>query len=164
MRIDLPVLCLPNPPPPSPLSPPFPPLPLFPHFPGKPPPHHPPTSEPDPQTPTPGIPTRTRTLCEKPKLWVIPRIVLPISVRSKWAGLGAQKGTPSAPQPMSSACQRFPIISYDIPSREKVPRRNSIVAIKEEGAELSPNARSANARFWGYPELRPGNNYPLVSV
>ena len=79
--------------------------------------------------------------------WVIPRIVRSISVRSTWAGLVAQKGTPSAPQPMSSACQHFPIISYEIPLKEKVLRRPNIVAVTEEGAELSPNARSANARF-----------------
>ena len=79
-----------------------------------------------------------------------------VSVRSKWAGLGAHRGTPSAPQPMSSACQRFPITSCEIPSTEKVLRRPNIVAVTEEGAELSPNARSANARsanarFWGNP-------------
>ena len=56
---------------------------------------------------------------------------------------------------MSSACQRFSIISYEMSSREKVLRRPNIVAVTEEGAELSPNARSANARFWGYPAFVP---------
>ena len=28
------------------------------------------------------------------------------------------------------------------------------MAVTEEGAELSPKARSANARFWGYPAVR----------
>ena len=65
--------------------------------------------------------------------WVMPRIVRSVFVRSKWAGLGAQKGTPSAPQPMSSACQHFLIISYKIPSREKVLKRPRIVAVTEEG-------------------------------
>ena len=50
---------------------------------------------------------------------VIPRIVRAVSVRSKRAGLGAEKGTPSAPRPMFSVCQRFPIISYEIPSGER---------------------------------------------
>ena len=33
-------------------------------------------------------------------------------MRSKWAGLGAEEGIPSAPQPMSSVCQNFALISY----------------------------------------------------
>ena len=66
--------------------------------------------------------------------WVVPRIVRSVSVRSKWAGLGAQKGTFSAPQPMSSACQRFPIISYEILSGGKKLRRPNMVAITKEGA------------------------------
>ena len=37
----------------------------------------------------------------------------------KWAGLGAHKGTPAAPQPMSNVCQRFPTISYEIPSDKR---------------------------------------------
>ena len=62
-----------------------------------------------------------------------------VSVRSKWAGLGVEKGTPSAPQPMSSVCQRFPIISYEVPSREeKVLRRPRIVAVTEEGVQSFP--------------------------
>ena len=36
--------------------------------------------------------------------WVIPTTVRPVSVRSKWAGLGAQ-GARSAPQPLSNVCQ-----------------------------------------------------------
>ena len=64
------------------------------------------------------------------------RIVRSVFVRSKWAGLGAQKGTPSAPQPMSCACQRFPLndISYEFPSREKVLKRPSIVLCFPFGA------------------------------
>ena len=65
------------------------------------------------------------------------RIVRSLSVRSKWAGLGAQKGTPSAPQPMSNVCHRFPIISYEILLR-KVLRRPSLVAVTEEGSRASP--------------------------
>ena len=95
----------------------------------------------------------TRFLFVTSSLWVIPRIVRSVSVLSKSVGLGAQKGTPSAPQPMSSACQFFPIVSYEIPSTERVLRRPDIVAVTKEGAEFSPNARSANARFCGYPGL-----------
>ena len=67
-----------------------------------------------------------------------PRIVRSVLVRSKWAGLGAQKKIPCAPQAMSSACQRFPIISYEVPSREKVLRRPSLVAVTEEGGRAFP--------------------------
>ena len=62
---------------------------------------------------------------------------IPVSVCSTWVGLGAQKKAPAAPQPMSSVCQRFPIISifYEIPSRDKVLRRPNIVAVTEEGGQ-----------------------------
>ena len=46
--------------------------------------------------------------------WVIPRIV-----RSKWAGLGAQRETPAAPQTMSNVCQHCPIVSYEVPSGKR---------------------------------------------
>ena len=85
----------------------------------------------------------------------MPRVVLSVSVRSKWAGLGAQKGTPSAPEPLSNVCQRFPIISYDIPSREKVLRRPSIFAVIEKGGRAFPEHMVGERKvlgvsgFWG---------------
>ena len=51
--------------------------------------------------------------------WVIPKTVRSVSVRSKWAGLGAQEGIPSAPQPIANVCQRFPSISYDNPAKKR---------------------------------------------
>ena len=81
--------------------------------------------------------------------WFIPRIVRSVCVRSKWAGLGAQKGTPSAPQPMSSECQRFPIISYEIPSREKVLRRPCIVAVTKEWGRAFPECTIGEGAILG---------------
>ena len=79
-------------------------------------------------------------------IWAISRIVRSVSVRWKWAG------TPSAPQPMSSACQCFPIISPEIPSREKVLMRPSIVAVTEEGGRGSPERTIGERTILGVSE------------
>ena len=81
------------------------------------------------------------------------RIVRSGFVRSKWVGLGAQKGIPSAPQPLSSACQCFPIISYEIPSREKVLRRPSVLAVTQEGGRAFPERTIGERTILGVSEL-----------
>ena len=72
--------------------------------------------------------------CSGTLSWVMARIVRSVSMRSKWAGVGAQKETPSASQLMSSVCQRFPMISYEIPSREKALRD----PVTEKGGRAFP--------------------------
>ena len=87
-------------------------------------------------------------------IWVIRRIVRSVSVRAKWAGLGAQKETPSAPQPMSSVCQRFPIISSEISSREKALRG----PVTEEGGRAFPERTIGERTTLGIS----GNSLPLL--
>ena len=93
-----------------------------------------------------------RNCQEKGTKWVIQNCAF--SLRAfEIGGSGSSEGDPSARQLMSSVCQRFSTISTEIPSRENVLRRPSIVAITEEGGQSFPRTHDRMGLF-GVPRLR----------